>query len=281
MDQLPPQQQILPQQIPNNQIVLPQTPQNPPPKNKMKGLLLFEVGLLEVVFVLLLLGLVFGVLNYFNILKISSVIPQLSFLPHRQSLSQENPPNTAISTAPKGPFIYDTEGAYNLVETFAKKTLNDDYLPKSQDASESAFIFLENKNIFTSPWNVPNGKVGTASAFINAQAILTLSEDSNIPSSYKLTLNSFNPPVLNLATKDAKNASQLASQKLFRENLSNASWNCQGSGYSICNYTKITSQETIKYQLEFQQDINASSASLMTVSLCQIPSGSSVTTCQQ
>jgi hypothetical protein len=56
--------------------------QNLQPQDRKKNNLLFlEVGLIEIGFVILGLIIVFGTLNYFNILPVSKTIPFLSFLP--------------------------------------------------------------------------------------------------------------------------------------------------------------------------------------------------------
>ena len=63
-------------------------PENTQPKPK-KGLLFMEAGLSEVIFVLLILVIFFGVLNFFNILSLSRLYPnQLGWLPHLSQTTQ-------------------------------------------------------------------------------------------------------------------------------------------------------------------------------------------------
>lgn len=93
-----------------------QLPQQPiqPPKNPKGPLWLVEIGFLEITVVLLFLVLVFGALNFFNILTLSTIFPQLSFLPH---LSQSNrkplPPDSVL----KG-----------QLQSFITSTLNPQYI---------------------------------------------------------------------------------------------------------------------------------------------------------
>lgn len=77
----------------NPHITLPEAPQVQK-KNARKGFLFFEVGLFEIGFVTILLVIIFGVLNYFHILNLSSQIRQLSFLP-----TQTTPTPVPIPTA--------------------------------------------------------------------------------------------------------------------------------------------------------------------------------------
>jgi len=54
--------------------------------------------LFEIVFVAIFLALIFGILNYFNILKLSELFPnQLGFLPHRTYQQSQQPSNVTLS----------------------------------------------------------------------------------------------------------------------------------------------------------------------------------------
>ena len=55
-----------------------------PKKNKLGALAFLEVGIFEIFFVGVVLILLFGTLNYFNILSLSALYPQLSFLPQKK-----------------------------------------------------------------------------------------------------------------------------------------------------------------------------------------------------
>ncbi len=53
-------------------------------QNRKKRLAFLEVGLFEISFVFIIIIVLFGILNYFNILSLSAVYPnQLGFLPHK------------------------------------------------------------------------------------------------------------------------------------------------------------------------------------------------------
>lgn len=72
-------------------------------KGWLKALAFLEIGVFELVFVLVVLALFFGTLNYFNILSLSSLYPnQLGFLPHRPlQQSQQNIPRPSPSPTPE------------------------------------------------------------------------------------------------------------------------------------------------------------------------------------
>lgn len=64
--------------------------------NSSKSLKLLGFGLAEVVFFLFAIALFFGVLNYFNIISLSTLYPKyFGFLPQKQSLSQTKPNSVA------------------------------------------------------------------------------------------------------------------------------------------------------------------------------------------
>lgn len=57
---------------------------SPPKKNPLTALALLEMGVFEIGFVAVVLFLLFGILNYFNILSISDTFPKyLSWLPRQ------------------------------------------------------------------------------------------------------------------------------------------------------------------------------------------------------
>src|SRR3989338_11070673 len=63
-----------------------------PLKNKLHALAFLEIGLFEIGFVAVILLLLFGVLNYFNILSVSEVFPkQLGWLPRREAPTGDSP----------------------------------------------------------------------------------------------------------------------------------------------------------------------------------------------
>ena len=66
-----------------------------------KGSLAFlSAGLFEVFFILITLAVIFGVLNYFNILSLSTLYPkQFGFLPHQQVLNQNKNATTNLTNS--------------------------------------------------------------------------------------------------------------------------------------------------------------------------------------
>jgi len=81
---------------------LPQEPQ----KKKFNGLLFLEVGLIEVFSVIIILFLIFGALNYFNVLPISESFPFLSFLPQRQKIITNKTVKINIQQKANKPFSF-------------------------------------------------------------------------------------------------------------------------------------------------------------------------------
>ncbi len=61
-------------------------------QNRKKKFALLEIGLFEISFVLIIIIVLFGLLNYFNILSLSTLYPnQLGFLPHQQITGKQLP----------------------------------------------------------------------------------------------------------------------------------------------------------------------------------------------
>ena len=71
-----------------NQPIPPVQDPNLKSENKLKSLALLEVGLFELLFIVGGLIIIFGLLNYYNVLPISQSIPFLSFLPQQQKLAE-------------------------------------------------------------------------------------------------------------------------------------------------------------------------------------------------
>jgi predicted PurR-regulated permease PerM len=70
-------------------------------QNEKKRLTFLEIVLFEISFVLIIVIVVFGALNYFNILSLSTLYPnQLSWLPHQQTIKKQTQkyPLTPTST---------------------------------------------------------------------------------------------------------------------------------------------------------------------------------------
>ncbi len=66
-------------------------------QNRKKRLAFLEVGMFEASFILIIIIVLFGVLNYFNILSLSAIYPnQLGFLPHQTISSNLNKPGANL-----------------------------------------------------------------------------------------------------------------------------------------------------------------------------------------
>ena len=130
--------------LPDQQETQEQIPQ-PPKKGFLKALVLLEVGLFEFLFVGIVLVLFFGILNYFNILRISSVFPnQLGWLPHKpyqQSTSIVLPSPQPIK--PQAPsyspnvFQYDTQKATTILTKYIKDTIKPEFLPSKIEVKQN------------------------------------------------------------------------------------------------------------------------------------------------
>ncbi|MCL5019037.1 MAG: hypothetical protein M1426_00965 [Patescibacteria group bacterium] len=72
-------------------------------QDRKKRLAFLEVGLFEISFVLIIIIVLFGTLNYFNILSLSALYPnQLGFLPHQPFNVQKTPlTNNLLADNPK------------------------------------------------------------------------------------------------------------------------------------------------------------------------------------
>jgi len=67
-------------------------------QNRKKRLAFLEVGLFEISFVVIIVLLFFGILNYFNILSLSKLYPNtFGFLPHKTTSSSQNLPKTTTT----------------------------------------------------------------------------------------------------------------------------------------------------------------------------------------
>ena len=105
--------------LPNQQ--RDQQPASQPQKTgSLKTFVLLKVGVIEALFVGITLILLFGILNYFNILPISKIFPnQLGFLPHKQSQQSQQLSNVAMKQSLPSPNYSSTVFQYDIVK--AKK----------------------------------------------------------------------------------------------------------------------------------------------------------------
>ena len=167
-----------------------------PPKNKLHALAFLEIGLFEIGFVAVILLLLFGVLNYFNILSVSEVFPkQLGWLPRKEvsngtsqtKLASQGEAlrgsgeKTAPSPANFTPttFQYDTEKAKTLLTQYIKDTIKPSLLPANIEIKQATINSkIENSSLFFASFNIQNAS--TAAVFrydktVNSTNSLSLS----------------------------------------------------------------------------------------------------------
>lgn len=197
----------LPQDYPQNQS-----------ENKPSGLAFLEVGVLEVFFVIVGLLIIFGVLNYFNILPISQSFPFLSFLPKQEKplenktqiepqLSQEEINKKLMTALPflgcpvekescaKGIVINEPRGEKASFSAVAFSGLSENepilavidgnikFLSEESTQAASTMITIENRgrNIIAT-YELPKGSftIGTSSANVKEKEIIgTLTSRKN------------------------------------------------------------------------------------------------------
>ncbi len=98
-------------------------------QNRKKRLAFLEVGLFEISFVLIFIVVIFGTLNYFNILSLSTLYPnQLGFLPRKQLTNTKINQKAAVSMPT--PFAsYNWNYAQTTLEKFLRDNINPEFLP--------------------------------------------------------------------------------------------------------------------------------------------------------
>jgi hypothetical protein len=106
-----------------------------------------EVGLFEISFVLIIIIVLFGLLNYFNILSLSTLYPnQLGFLPHQiagkqvSRVSESTPTPKPIPTFPG----YNWNYAQITLEKFLEDNIKPEFLPPKIQG-EQGLIQTDNK----------------------------------------------------------------------------------------------------------------------------------------
>src|SRR3989344_997017 len=132
--------------VPNKQSPVPNgTGQSQTPNG------VWKVGLLEFGFVAVVLFLLFGVLNYFNILSVSDAFPKyLSWLPRQNNTLTNNPLNYSPIPTPtptQTGFQYDTKKAEILLTQYIKDTIKPEFLPEKIDIQEGLTIDGRMENV--------------------------------------------------------------------------------------------------------------------------------------
>ena len=175
-----------------------------PPKNKLHALAFLEIGLFEIGFVAVILLLLFGVLNYFNILSVSEVFPkQLGWLPRKEvsngtsqtKLASQGEAlrgsgeKTAPSPANFTPttFQYDTEKAKTLLTQYIKSTLKPGLLPVNFETNQGITInqYAQNPNWFVTSFFSQNA---------SPAAFFRFDKNSSNPNSSSISINLKNLP---------------------------------------------------------------------------------------
>lgn len=119
-------------------------PNNPKP-NRLHALAFLEVGLFEIGFVAVILLLLFGTLNYFNIFSVSDAFPnQFSWLP-RQTIKQNVVPSPANFTP--NIFIYDIKKAEKLLSQYIKDNIKPEFLPEKITINQGQQIDGKKSNL--------------------------------------------------------------------------------------------------------------------------------------
>lgn len=160
-------------------------------KGLLKALALLEVGLIEVLFVGVVIILLFGTLNYFNILRLSELFPNhLGFLPHKPY--EQSKQYTNVITIPTIAPATDSsiQQAKQTLVAFLPAVLDSSLLPNS-----SQITLEQDKNLkttFIGSWNIKESTVA---------AILIVTDRKSI-SQFYLSVPIFNsmPPSINLAS---------------------------------------------------------------------------------
>lgn len=246
-------QPTIPQPV---QPTVPPSQQTPTKSLKFLKLSLFEIG-----FVLLIMVLFFGLLHFFNILRLDRTFPQLAFLPHLPSSQTFN------SQTNLPPFDYDITQANTTLAAYIKKTVATEFLPPTASSSADQFIFVQNNNVFTAVWNVlPQN---TASESSHAQGMLFLQERKNIPATYQVVLTANS--LLSIPTNSPPSAAQLTVSKVFGNNTKETDWKCTGNYVQTCTLTAKTSDGQKKYVLTIVKDQNASQLIVVSAASCLLP----------
>jgi hypothetical protein len=146
--------------------------QLPSKQDKPRALMFLKMGLFEIFLVVAGLLLLFGMLNYFNILPVSDVFPnQLGFLPRQIKQTAVTPPPVRIIP---DKFIYDSAKAKELLTKYIKDTIKPEFVPPIIEIKEGSPDFSSKYTI---------GKVTVSATF-------RYTKKTNVPDSYGITIKS-------------------------------------------------------------------------------------------
>ncbi|MBI2613416.1 MAG: hypothetical protein HYW62_01465 [Candidatus Levybacteria bacterium] len=127
-------------------------------KWNLKALAFLEIGVFEIVFVGIVLFLLFGTLNYFNILSVSDAFPKyLSWLPRQTTQTKNISLNQQNIVFSPTPVISLEKNAKDTLANFLPKILNASLIP-----SKSDMIVTQDKitkDSFTISWEKKEGTI--------------------------------------------------------------------------------------------------------------------------
>lgn len=187
-----------------------------PEKKGLHALAFLKVGIIEFFLVAIVLILLFGTLNYFNILSISGVFPkQLSWLPHQ--IIKQNPVPSPVNYT-SHVFQYDTAKAEKLLTQYIKDTIKPEFLPAK----------IEIKQGLSQDGKIENSQHQFGSFSRTKEYILSTNfsyeEDKNLPNGYGIIFQLSNVAE---ATSTASLTNQLLSTYFKNPNFIS---NCQTKG---------------------------------------------------
>lgn len=238
----PIQPQISQSPIPSVQINPQQSEPTIPRQKKWEALAVAGISLFEIVFVLSLLFLIFGILNYFNILQLSTIFPKLSFLPHFSQPVQET------TLAPQVNFPTRDAHSVQLID-YIKQTLRPAYLPFN--ISQPSFMIQHRANLYAADWTIKN----TTASF----SLITNAATNDIVE-LKFVLGPLPPAII------ATSAAEQLTAKYFQQALL-GTFTCKSvKSFSYCEKFAIQPNQKTSYGIIKTTDDK-------TISLfgCQIP----------
>lgn len=230
-DELPTAQAPQTQQIPT----IPKTVSAPPPIHPVKRFLFVEIVAGEILLGAIVVGLIFGLLNYFNILSLKKSFPILAFLP-------------AQKTAQLTTFAYDDKKAYEDLATFDKQQILDVYLVGEKNNQQ-------NVNEFLQQWVSSDPKV-----FINQSTQFQVNTNNEI--FYKIAIGSLDENI-QTASPSGQAASDIF-KHYTKNDIDPKAWDCSLGG-TKCFYKKPNINEfTYDYRVFWSLD-----AKIVNVVICK------------
>ncbi|MGH7245551.1 MAG: hypothetical protein ACREGI_01305 [Candidatus Levyibacteriota bacterium] len=229
-----------PQKINYNQINVPsnQFEQNSQQVHPVKKLLFWEIGIIEVVVILILFSLTIAVLNYFNIVPLSR-LPAFSFLPHKVTLQKSLP------------FFYDQSLAATTLDDYAHGILKSQYLY----ANKNDIALSQQDNMFSTQWTVNNPNI------IFRQS-LTFLKNADTPAFEQLTITSSTFPRFS-----SSDSAALLMGQYFDRDPSTFQWYCNEFPQTqYCERIDLGQNNQEEYGIKWKNDTNT-----VIIFSCKIP----------